>query len=469
MEGAQTEESRCAALRVNAAAVQAPRVPQRKRQRPSLVMRSNYTYNSIPLRATAAASAKRIMIFDPDNIPEPAPPLLADILRKYALPRARDLQARDLQLHVFPSEHETRGLRLQMQPALHRDKQFGQIFFLCGADAQHVPFAMARRYGGDSSHKDLYAHIQDDEKYKDLMRAWPALWAQLLAVGAALCPGPDAAGAGGGKAPQAIVHNDIKPENLAVEAWDADGSVHLRLIDFDHAWPFDMQVHRHVSYAHAPRAPPGALSSTLYVTDAPPGFTPAYAAPPLQPAFRRLDLPWSVQGVDAWSLANTAYFAFTRALLTPKAVAQMQGISNDTVSQAPQFMVLQEVLDQVQQMGAQYDASLVVEWDPLGALVGAAPPEASAVISLDHIRELLAPHVRHFGDTPRAQKAAHHIVLLFELCSLMALRDPDLRAFKPSPGEDSLEALVEHLRTTTTHAAAAADGGGASVWEALLR
>ena len=476
------EDQRCAALRPPA---RQAHVPSRKRHRPSLTLGAPapsphaYTYDNIPLRATAPGSAKRIMVLDvPQGHVDAAPAprgVLQAILSRYRLPRPRDAQ-----LHLFPSELETRGLRVQMLPGKYREDQFGQILFLCGADPQHVPFAMVRRYGSENgAGTDLYAYIEDDTHYAHLMRAWPALWTQLLSVGAALCSGLDKNAA----TYQAIIHNDVKPENLVVQTWDAAGGrVHLRLIDFDHAWPLDARVQGRVSYGCARLSPPPP--DTLCITDRHIGCTPAYAAPPLQPAFRGLGLRWNAQGVDAWSLANTAYFAFTRALLTPRTAAELRGMGDDEVSLAPCFMVLEEVLhqmDEATRLRVEADAARVVRWD--GFLAGDRIPQmasaeeaagASALITLEDVNAALARHAQSLGNTPQARRAARDVGLLFELCSLTALHRPDLRAahadFARAPPEDPLLALVERLRLARRAQASVADDntGAFSVWDVLL-
>ena len=99
---------------------------------------------------------------------------------------------------------------------------------------------------------------------------------------------------------------------------------------------------------------------------------------------------------------------------------------------------------------------------------------ASAVITLEDVRAALAQHARRFGDTQQAQLAAKDVGLLFELCSLMVLRNYDLGAvheeFLLSPPEDPLRALVARLRASPAAEDSVADGGEStfSVWDVLL-
>ena len=166
---------------------------------------TRYVYGGAPLKSLGGV----IMGFDGDTAGRPPPGTdAARILEEYDLgPRER------AQLHVFP----TPGLALQALRNGDRKHVFGEILFRCGeqrGEGGHPEFVVSKKYLPSrplppDAANDLFTYVAEyPQETRDL---WPQLWAQLLAVGAALHQGE-----------RGIVHHDIKPENLVVETWQRD-------------------------------------------------------------------------------------------------------------------------------------------------------------------------------------------------------------------------------------------------------
>ena len=151
--------------------------------------------------------------------------------------------------------------------------------------------------------------------------------------------------------------------------------------------------------------------------------TAAYAAAPVQlPVQRRsaaagVQNVWSVELVDMWSIAMTAYVAFTGSFMVP--------LMED--ARCPHYVILSEILDQMQET----TRPKTVAWDPAAGAQWDAPADRDAVVEvrLDHVGAALR---RAAGGSERDQGYADEIYALFQLCSLLAIRALPLDRLPPA-------------------------------------
>ena len=370
----------------------------------------------------------------------PPPGTGADlILREYDLgPLAR------AQLHVFP----TPGLELQALRNGDRKHVFGEILFSCGGTQRHPPFVVSKKYLPSrpvprGAANDLFTYIL--EYPAETRRLWPQLWAQLLAVGAALHQGG-----------RGIVHHDIKPENLVVETWRLDPpAVRLRLIDFEHARDFPARTTAHALYAlkTAQASVQQPLPQGVHPFSVSPkgNHTPAYAAAPVQlPVLRRSAAAgadqqnvWSIELADMWSIAMTAYVAFTGTFMVP-----LQDAS------CPHYVILSEMIEQMQET----TRPRTVPWNPATDTPwdDAAPVDGNTVVEvrLEHVGAALQ---RAAGRSEIDQAYADEIYALFQLCSLLAIRALPLDQLPRSSA--TARELVDAVRELDARQQAAPPGG----------
>ena len=360
-----------------------------------------YTYGGAALVPLGdVASGKVVLGFKSENGEPPPGTHAARIMSEYNLgPLAR------AQLHVVPG----RGLELQALRNDDRDRVFGEILLQCGSSDTHPPFAIVKRYMSDilppHEDNDLFSYIYS--RRAETRRLWPQLWAQLLEVGAALHQG----GTG-------IVHHDIKPENLVVEAWRLDPpAVRLRLIDFEHARPFPTETDTHVVYA-LPEAWPVAQREgvrAFRVDDN--NHTAAYAAAALQlPVLLRgaaaggAGDAWSITSVDLWSIAMTAYVAFTGHFMVPM----------DKDARYPHYVILAETRARM----APATRPDALPWDPSRKddprwTAEQLKTRPVVEVTLSDVHKSL---LRAAGDDPMQRRYATDVFQLFQLSDLLAFK-----------------------------------------------
>lgn len=366
---------------------------------------TQFFYGNAALEPMRDGNSSILVFKDEDGSP-PADTDAARIFSEYNLgPLER------AQLHVLP----TPGLALQALRNDDRKHTFGEVLFECGATGYNRRFVVSKKYLPsrplpEGAPNDLYTYVT--EFPNETRRLWPQLWAQLLAVGASLHQGESG-----------IVHHDIKPENLVVEKWSLDPpAVRLRLIDFEHAQEFVRSTTTHALYTLD--TAPGTAPDTPHAHGVHPfrvpeagNHTPAYAAASVQLPVLRLAAGaganaqnmWSIAFTDMWSIAMTAFVAFTGHFMAPLHVPR-----------SPHYVILSETWQQM----TQETRPPTLKWDPSS---DKDPEWAHAAHSVNAVVEVALPDVRKALMRAAGQDAtyrgyAEDVYRLFQLCNALAIR-----------------------------------------------